>query len=95
MSYLESFSNTENMMKLAGLNDPENHPRYHNRFKEIAADQNVSQRDVVRMTGINQSSVSQIFNNRNESNPRLDTFFKIWVVLKCPPINQCLYRVDD
>ncbi len=92
--YLRDLSGVESLVKLAGLNDTENHPRYHNHFKEIAKAQNISQRDIIRMTGIQQSSLSQIFNNKWESNPRLDTFFKIWVALECPPITQCLYRVD-
>jgi len=92
---LETFDKVQNLTRLAGLDDLKSHPKYHNRFKEIAKELNVSQRDIVRATGLNQASVSQIFNNKMESNPRLDTFFKIWVMLRCPPINKCLYRVDD
>ncbi|WP_405101467.1 helix-turn-helix domain-containing protein [Oceanobacillus sp. FSL H7-0719] len=96
MINLSSFEGSpKSLINFSGLGDPNNQIKYHNKFKEIAALKNVSQRDVSRITGINPSNLNQIFNNTNKSNPRLDTFLKIWIVLGCPPLNKCLYRVED
>lgn len=91
---LDSFNNPESLLYLSGIAEDNRDIRYHTRFKEIAKELGISQREISRMTGINPSNLNQIFNNTMKSNPRLDTFIKIWLVLGCPQLQKCIYRVD-
>ncbi len=94
MLNLNSFSEPESLLYLSGINEKNKNIRYHTRFKEIAEELGISQRAISKITGINPSNLNQILNNTTKSNPRLDTFIKIWLVLGCPQLQKCIYRVD-
>ena len=59
-----------------------------NNFKQLAKERGIKQSDIGRAIGIHKSNLSLIFNN--ETTIRIDTFFKIWAVLGCPPIHKCI-----
>lgn len=63
-----------------------------NRFKEIAKKRNIRQIDICKKLNLEKSHISSIFNNRHQ--PSTELFFKIWILLKCPPIHQCIYFED-
>lgn len=94
MINLSSFENPKSLLYLSGLHENNTEIRYHNRFKELAQELGISQKSISEITGIHPSNLNQIFNNTMKSNPRLDTFLKIWIVLGCPPIQKCIYRID-
>ncbi|MBY7144334.1 helix-turn-helix transcriptional regulator [Virgibacillus sp. NKC19-3] len=60
-----------------------------NRFKEIAKHKNIYIKDVAKQLHMKPPNISKIFNN--VSQPRLELFIKIWLVLGCPPLHQCIY----
>ena len=62
-----------------------------NQFKEIMRQKRVKAVKIHRDTGISESNLSQILNNKN-INMTLDSFLRIWLALDCPPIGDCLYR---
>lgn len=62
-----------------------------NRFKEIMKQKNIKQVQIHRDTGISESNLSQLLNNKNPT-MTLDSFLRIWIALDCPPIADCLYR---
>lgn len=64
-----------------------------NRFKEIMLQKGIKQVKIHQDTGISESNLSQILNNKN-LNITLDSFLRIWMALGCPPIADCLYRDD-
>lgn len=67
-------------------------PAMKNNFKKIAKTKNIKQADISRIANINKSTLSLVFNN--ELQPRTENFFKIWVLLGCPPIGYCIYFED-
>jgi DNA-binding Xre family transcriptional regulator len=70
-------------------------PKYaiKNRFKEIMKQKGIKAVQIHRDTGISESNLSQLLNNKN-LNMTLDSFLRIWIALDCPPIADCLYRED-
>src|SRR3954466_14839633 len=60
-----------------------------NRFKEIMKQKGIKAVKIHRDTGISESNLSQILNNKN-INMTLDSFLRIWFALDCPPIGDCL-----
>lgn len=64
-----------------------------NRFKEIMKQKGIKAVQIHRDTGISESNLSQVLNNKNQ-NMSLDYFLRIWIALDCPPIGDCLYRKD-
>ncbi|WP_373893614.1 helix-turn-helix domain-containing protein [Virgibacillus sp. CBA3643] len=64
-------------------------PVIKNRFKEIAKQKNIYIKDVAEQLDMKPPNVSKIFNN--VSQPRLELFIKIWMVLGSPPLHQCIY----
>ncbi len=62
-----------------------------NRFKEIMKQKGIKAVQIHRDTGISESNLSQLLNNKN-LNMTLDSFLRIWIALDCPPIADCLYR---
>lgn len=66
--------------------------KFRNRFKEIAKERGIRQTDICNALGIEKSYLSTIFNNKNQPNAEL--FFKIWVILRCPPIYNTFYFED-
>lgn len=58
-----------------------------NQFKEVAKERNIKQVDICKKTGISKAMLSQVFNNK--VNITMDTFFKVWIALECPPIQNC------
>ncbi|MCA1021621.1 helix-turn-helix domain-containing protein [Halobacillus litoralis] len=63
---------------------------YKNNFKCLTEEISMTQADVASITGINPSTINQIFNNHSQ--PRMDYFFKIWITLGCPPLYKCLTK---
>lgn len=64
-------------------------PKIKNRFKEIAKSKNIYIKDVADQLNMQPPNISKIFNN--VSQPRLELFIKIWIVLGSPPLHQCIY----
>jgi DNA-binding Xre family transcriptional regulator len=62
-----------------------------NRFKDIMKNKNIKSVEIHRNTGISESTLSQILNNKSH-NMSLDYFLRIWLALDCPPVGDCLYR---
>lgn len=58
-----------------------------NRFKTIASERDIKQVDICKRIGISKATLSQVFNNKISIN--MELFFKIWICLKCPPMNEC------
>ncbi|WP_394237496.1 helix-turn-helix domain-containing protein [Niallia oryzisoli] len=75
------------------LFEPNNEKPYaiKNRFKEIMKQKGIKAVQIHRDTGISESNLSQLLNNKN-LNMTLDSFLRIWLALDCPPIADCLYR---
>ncbi|MDC3424236.1 helix-turn-helix transcriptional regulator [Aquibacillus sp. 3ASR75-11] len=90
--YLDLFNSSKNVKSLLSIIlEQEGFSSYHikNRFKEIMKRKGLQQVDIVNMTGISKTNISQIFNNKYP--PGLDLFFRIWVALDCPPLNEVIY----
>ncbi|WP_067729633.1 helix-turn-helix domain-containing protein [Oceanobacillus damuensis] len=68
-------------------------PVIKNRFKEIAKQKNIYIKDIAEQLNMQPPNISKIFNN--VSQPRLELFVKIWLVLGCPPLQQCIYLEED
>ncbi|GAB3062169.1 helix-turn-helix domain-containing protein [Virgibacillus ainsalahensis] len=68
-------------------------PLIKNRFKEIAKQKNIYIKDVADQLHMKPPNVSKIFNN--VSQPRLELFIKIWLVLGCPPMHRCIYLEEE
>ncbi|WP_156288981.1 helix-turn-helix domain-containing protein [Oceanobacillus salinisoli] len=64
-----------------------------NRFKEIAKKKNMYIKDIADQLNMQPPNISKIFNN--VSQPRLELFIKIWIILGCPPLHQCIYLEND
>lgn len=67
-------------------------PVIKNRFKEIAKNKNIYIKDIADQLKMKPPNISKIFNNISQ--PRLELFIKIWMVLGCPPLHKCIY-VDE
>lgn len=63
-----------------------------NKFKSYMDIIDVKQKDLIEMTGINKSSVSQILSNKIQ--PSLETFLRIWIALGCPKLDEILCRKE-
>lgn len=61
-----------------------------NRFKEIMKKKGLKQSELAKKCKIDQGSMSRIL--KNEYQPHLDIFIRIWTSLDCPPIELVLYR---
>ncbi|WP_404452018.1 helix-turn-helix domain-containing protein [Virgibacillus necropolis] len=68
-------------------------PVIKNRFKEIAKDKNIYIKDIADQLNMLSPNISKIFNNASQ--PRLELFIKIWIVLGCPPLHKCIYLEED
>lgn len=68
-------------------------PVIKNRFKEIAKQKDIYIKDIADQLDMKPPNISKIFNN--VSQPRLELFIKIWIVLGSPPLHQCLYLEGD
>ncbi|HLS09886.1 helix-turn-helix transcriptional regulator [Lentibacillus sp.] len=68
-------------------------PVIKNRFKEIAKEKNIYIKDIADQLNMKPPNISKIFNNASQ--PRLELFIKIWIVLGCPPLHKCLYLEED
>jgi DNA-binding Xre family transcriptional regulator len=88
--YLKQVKNQE---ELAGIDDLGKPYRLKNRFKEIMEKKGLRGKDLSELTNIHQGNISIVLSNRSQ--PSLDYFLRIWIALGCPPLNQCLYRVED
>ena len=64
-----------------------------NNIKQLMKDMGMSQKAFSELTGIQAGTLSHILSNRNQ--PSMEYFFKIWVVLGCPPIEHCFYRESE
>ncbi|MDF1511047.1 helix-turn-helix transcriptional regulator [Robertmurraya sp. DFI.2.37] len=62
-----------------------------NRIKDIMKNKKIKSVEIHRNTGISESTLSQILNNKSH-NMSLDYFLRIWLALDCPPIGDCLYK---
>jgi DNA-binding XRE family transcriptional regulator len=61
-----------------------------NNLKKIAREDGIKNLDISELTGIDKTTLSQIFNNHQQ--PSLDYFLRIWSVLGYPPLRRCFYR---
>src|SRR5699024_6098718 len=64
-----------------------------NRFKEIAKQKDIYIKDIAEQLDMKLLNVSKIVNNFTQR--RLKLFIKIWMVLGCPPLHQCIYLEED
>ena len=62
-----------------------------NRFKEIMKQKGIKSVKIHRDTGISESNLSQILNNKN-LNITLDSFLRIWLHWIVLQLADCLYR---
>ncbi|RLL44868.1 XRE family transcriptional regulator [Oceanobacillus piezotolerans] len=63
-------------------------PIVKNRFKEIAKEKNIYIKDIAEQLNMQPPNISKIFNNASQ--PRFELFVKIWLILGCPPLQQCI-----
>lgn len=89
IKHMEGFGE---LINISGLNTDENNFNYKNRFKEIMKQKGMKQVELSKRTNIHSSNLSQILNNVNQ--PRLDYFLRLWIVLGCPPMHECIYQDD-
>ncbi|WP_010529777.1 helix-turn-helix domain-containing protein [Lentibacillus jeotgali] len=68
-------------------------PVVKNRFKDIAKQKGIYIKDIADQLNMKSPNISKIFNNASQ--PRLELFIKIWIVLGCPPLHECLYLEED
>ena len=61
-----------------------------NKFREIAMREGIDQSTISKVTGIERANISRVFNNRNQ--PSMDYFFRIWLALERPPIEELFYE---
>ncbi|MGM7720517.1 helix-turn-helix transcriptional regulator [Metabacillus sp. Hm71] len=61
-----------------------------NTIKEYMIGQQMKQKDIAALTGIEPGALSNILSNRNQ--PSMDYFLRIWIALGCPPIEELFYR---
>lgn len=78
---------------LAGINDLGKPYRLKNKFKEIMESKGWRGKDLAELTNIHAGNISIILSNRSQ--PSLDYFLRIWIALGCPPLNECLYRLQS
>ncbi|WP_053434706.1 helix-turn-helix domain-containing protein [Sporosarcina globispora] len=78
---------------LSGINDLGKPYRLKNRFKEYMDKHGIIPADLAKQTGIGASNISLILKNKNQ--PSLDYFLRIWMALKCPPLDKILYREEE
>jgi DNA-binding Xre family transcriptional regulator len=76
----------------AGFDDLGKPYRLRNHFKEILKGKGWNQKMLAEKTNIDPGNISIILNNRSQAS--LDYFLRIWIALGCPPINECLSRVE-
>lgn len=88
--YLKQVKNQE---ELAGIDDLGKPYRLKNRFKEIMESKGLRGKDLSELTNIHAGNISIVLSNRSQ--PSLDYFLRIWIALGCPPLDQCLYRIQD
>ncbi|RKQ32724.1 helix-turn-helix domain-containing protein [Oceanobacillus halophilus] len=69
--------------------DQKQQPIIKNRFKEIAKQKKIFIKDIAKQLQMQPPNISKIFNNISQ--PRLELFIKIWMVLGCPPLHSCIY----
>lgn len=88
--YLTIYNSSKNVKSIAGyLANPDRNFSLKNKFNEVRKQQKMSQAEIQRETGISKSNLSEILKNNHQ--PSLDNFFKIWFVLGCPPLEEVLY----
>ena len=78
---------------LAGIDDLGKPFRLKNRFNELMLKRGLRQIDVSSATEIKPSNINKIFKNENQ--PSLDYFLRLWVFFGCPPLNDVLYREEE
>ena len=83
----------KHQIDLSGIDDLGKPYRLQNKFKEYMDKHGIAQSELAKMTGIGESNISLILRNKNQSS--LDYFFRIWIALKCPPLNKILYRLEE
>lgn len=86
--YLDLFYSIDKSSSILGINLQSSYV-INNRFKKIADRKGMKQVDIINLTGINKTNLSQIFNNVYQ--PRIDAFIRIWVALECPPLDEVIY----
>lgn len=76
---------------IMGILTDSKHKNYQikNRFKEIMKEKKMKQVDLVKLTDINKTNLSQILNNKYA--PGLDSFLRIWAALEYPNITDAIY----
>lgn len=88
LSMFEAASGADSIMSI--LMDAK-HKNYQirNRFKDILKEKKMKQVDLVKLTDISKTNLSQILNNKYT--PGLDSFFRIWAALEFPQLTDCIY----
>jgi hypothetical protein len=66
---------------------------FNNNFFNMTKDAGYTQTFISEQTGINQASLSKIL--KNQTQLRIDSFFKLWVFFGCPPLEKCIDFVGD
>jgi DNA-binding Xre family transcriptional regulator len=87
---IDFFDEIESNSVSSGFDDLGKPFRLQNNFKEIALKKGMTQKQVADLTNIDPGNISRIW--KNQSQPSLDYFLRIWICLNCPPLNKCLYR---
>ncbi|WP_442636590.1 helix-turn-helix domain-containing protein [Rossellomorea marisflavi] len=87
---IDFFDEIESNSVSSGFDDLGKPFRLQNNFKEIALKKGMTQKHVADLTNIDPGNISRIW--KNQSQPSLDYFLRIWICLNCPPLNKCLYR---
>ncbi|MGN7299559.1 helix-turn-helix domain-containing protein [Ferdinandcohnia sp. SAFN-114] len=88
--YLTIYNATKDIKSIAGyLANPGRDFTLKNRFDEVRKQKKMSQANIQRETGISKSNLSEILKNNHQ--PSLENFLKIWFVLGCPPLVEVLY----
>ncbi len=59
-----------------------------NNFEKMRKENGYSQTQLAEVTGIQQTSLSKILNNKGQL--RIDSFFRLWIAFDCPPIQKCI-----
>ncbi|WP_226035635.1 helix-turn-helix domain-containing protein [Aquibacillus saliphilus] len=92
ISKVEEFSHFDDINPLL-IQDIDKNSIIKNRFKEISKNQNITIKQVADQLDMKPPNVSKIWNNKSQ--PRMELFIKIWIILGCPKLQDCLYIVEE
>jgi predicted XRE-type DNA-binding protein len=82
-----------NYIELVNYEEMGRQGKLRNRFKEFLDKTDLKQKDLSEITGIHKANISTFLSNQKQ--PSLESFIRIWIAFKCPPIHELIYKEDE